>query len=122
MWRARRASHVAAGPAGMRRTRRPGPLHPHVSEQHLVAAVLGRGLGARLAALLGALGEDEPARPDALAPGAGEGLGALLVAREIGGGGGGGRAPAPGGGAAAARRPRGAPGRGWGGGGGRGGG
>ena len=75
--RSRRRRWRLARCAGTRRLRRlprrPGPRgrgpgragsHPDVAHQRLVAAVLGRRLGARLAPLLGALGEHEPARAD----------------------------------------------------------
>ena len=92
---ARALALSARRPRRLRRLpRRPGPRgrgpgragsDPDVPDQRLVAAVGGRRLGARLTALLAALREDQPARPDVPAPGAGEGLGALLVAGEIGG-------------------------------------
>src|SRR4051794_38259870 len=73
-----------AGPRG----RGPGRARlsdPDVAHERLVAAV-GRGrLRARLVAFLAALGEHEPPWPDVPAPGAREGLGALLVAGEVGG-------------------------------------
>src|SRR3954470_12261303 len=74
--------------------RRPGPRgrgpgrarsEPDVPDERLVAAVGGGGLGAGLAAFVGALGEDEPARADVAPPGAREGLGAVLAAGEIAG-------------------------------------
>src|SRR5215210_7903457 len=57
--------------------------YPDVANDRLIAPVAARGLRPGLAALLAALGEDQPAGPEPAVERARERLGTRLVAREV---------------------------------------